>query len=196
MFFMASGFFAILSRLKYINRWALMRNTQTENLSEHTLDTAFIAHALIVIDNKRFGGKLNPEHAAVLAMYHDVTEIMTGDMPTPVKYFNSDLKKAYKVAEKSAGEKLISYLPEDMQEEIGCYINPCEKDADYAPFIKAADRLSAIAKCIEERNTGNREFLSAEKAQIDALKAMNIPAANTFLEEFIPAYALTLDEQG
>lgn len=196
MFFMASGFFAILSRLKYINRWALMRNTQTENLSEHTLDTAFIAHALILIDNKRFGGKLNPEHAAVLAMYHDVTEIMTGDMPTPVKYFNSDLKKAYKVAEKSAGEKLISYLPDDMQEEIGCYINPCEKDADYAPFIKAADRISAIAKCIEERNTGNREFLSAEKAQIDALKTMNIPAANTFLEEFIPAYALTLDEQG
>ena len=193
---MASGFFAILSRLKYINRWALMRNTQTENLSEHTLDTAFIAHALVVIDNKRFGGKLNPEHAAVLAMYHDVTEIMTGDMPTPVKYFNADLKKAYKVAEKSAGEKLISYLPNDMQEEIGCYINPCEKDADYAPFIKAADRLSAIAKCIEERNTGNREFLSAEKAQIAALKAMNIPAANVFLEEFMPAYTLTLDEQG
>ena len=193
---MASGFFAILSRLKYINRWALMRNTQTENLSEHTLDTAFIAHALVVIDNKRFGGNLNPEHAAVLAMYHDVTEIMTGDMPTPVKYFNSDLKKAYKVAEKSAGEKLISYLPDDMQEEIGCYINPCEKDADYAPFIKAADRLSAIAKCIEEKNTGNREFLSAEKAQIDALKAMNIPAANVFLEEFMPAYTLTLDEQG
>lgn len=193
---MASGFFAILSRLKYINRWALMRNTQTENLSEHTLDTAFIAHALVVIDNKRFGGKLNPEHAAVLAMYHDVTEIMTGDMPTPVKYFNADLKKAYKVAEKSAGEKLISYLPDDMQEEIGCYINPCEKDADYAPFIKAADRLSAIAKCIEERNTGNREFLSAEKAQIDALKAMNLAAANVFLEEFMPAYALTLDEQG
>lgn len=193
---MASGFFAILSRLKYINRWALMRNTQTENLSEHTLDTAFIAHALVVIDNKRFGGNLNPEHAAVLAMYHDVTEIMTGDMPTPVKYFNSDLKKAYKVAEKSAGEKLISYLPDDMQEEIGCYINPCEKDADYAPFIKAADRLSAIAKCIEERNTGNREFLSAEKAQIAALKAMNIPAANVFLEEFMPAYTLTLDEQG
>ena len=122
---MASGFFAILSRLKYINRWALMRNTQTENLSEHTLDTAFIAHALVVIDNKRFGGNLNPEHAAVLAMYHDVTEIMTGDMPTPVKYFNADLKKAYKVAEKSAGEKLISYLPDDMQGEIGCYINPC-----------------------------------------------------------------------
>lgn len=193
---MASGFFAILSRLKYINRWALMRNTQTENLSEHTLDTAFIAHALVVIDNKRFGGNLNPEHAAVLAMYHDVTEIMTGDMPTPVKYFNSDLKKAYKVAEKSAGEKLISYLPDDMQEEIGCYINPCEKDADYAPFIKAADRLSAIAKCIEERNTGNREFLSAEKAQIDALKAMNLAAANVFLEEFMPAYTLTLDEQG
>lgn len=193
---MASGFFAILSRLKYINRWALMRNTQTENLSEHTLDTAFIAHALVVIDNKRFGGKLNPEHAAVLAMYHDVTEIMTGDMPTPVKYFNADLKKAYKVAEKSAGEKLISYLPDDMQEEIGCYINPCEKDADYAPFIKAADRLSAIAKCIEERNTGNREFLSAEKAQIDALKAMNLAAANVFLEEFMPAYTLTLDEQG
>ncbi len=193
---MVSGFYAILSRLKYINRWALMRNAQTENLSEHTLDTAFIAHALVVIDNKRFGGKLNPEHAAVLAMYHDVTEIMTGDMPTPVKYFNSDLKKAYKAAEQSAGKKLISYLPDDMQEEVGCYIVPCEKDAEYAPFIKAADRLSAIAKCIEERNTGNREFLSAEKAQTDALKAMNLSAANVFLDEFMPAYALTLDEQG
>ncbi len=193
---MASGFYAILSRLKYINRWALMRNSQTENLSEHTLDTAFIAHALVIIDNKRFGGTLNPEHAAVLAMYHDVSEIMTGDMPTPVKYFNSDLKKAYKEAEKSAKDKLISYLPDDMKEEIGGFISPAECDREYAPFVKAADRLSAITKCIEERIAGNREFLSAEKAQTDALKAMNLPAANVFLEEFIPAYALTLDEQG
>ena len=104
---MASKFFAILSRLKYINRWALMRNTHTENLSEHTLDTAYIAQALVIIDKNRFGGKLNPEHAAVLAMYHDVSEILTGDMPTPVKYFNADLKKAYKAAEKSAAERVF-----------------------------------------------------------------------------------------
>lgn len=193
---MESKFYAILSRLKYINRWCLMRNTHTENLSEHTLDTAFIAHALVVIDNKRFGGKLNAEHAAVLAMYHDVSEILTGDMPTPVKYLNADLKKAYKSAEKSACDKLVSYLPDDMRCEIGNYISPSQDDAEYAPFIKAADRLSAIAKCVEERSTGNREFLSAEKAQTDALRAMNLPAADVFLNEFMPSYALTLDEQG
>lgn len=193
---MASKFYAILSRLKYINRWSLMRNAQNENLSEHTLDTAFIAHALVVIDNKRFGGTLDPEHAAVLAMYHDVSEILTGDMPTPVKYFNSELRAAYKAAESAACKQLTGYLPEDMRGEIGRYISPTAEDAPYAPFIKAADRLSAIAKCIEERSTGNREFLSAEKAQTDALREMGIPAADLFLDEFMPAYALTLDEQG
>ena len=190
---MASKFFAILSRLKYINRWALMRNTHTENLSEHTLDTAYIAHALVTIDKNRFGGNLNPEHAAVLAMYHDVSEILTGDMPTPVKYFNSDLKKAYKVAEKSASEKLINHLPDDMKSEIGGYIAPSDDD-EYKPFIKAADRLSAIIKCIEERKTGNREFISAEETQMKAIKEMNLPAANAFIEEFLPAYSLSLDE--
>lgn len=189
---MASKFFAILSRLKYINRWALMRNTHTENLSEHTLDTAYIAQALVIIDKNRFGGKLNPEHAAVLAMYHDVSEILTGDMPTPVKYFNAELKKAYKAAEKSASKKLINHLPDDMKSEIGGYIDP--KDDEYRPFIKAADRLSAIIKCIEERKTGNREFFAAEEAQMNAIKEMGIPAVNVFIDEFLPAYSLSLDE--
>ncbi|MBQ5889790.1 MAG: 5'-deoxynucleotidase [Clostridia bacterium] len=190
---MASKFFAILSRLKYINRWALMRNTHTENLSEHTLDTAYIAQALVIIDKSRFGGKLNPEHAAVLAMYHDVSEILTGDMPTPVKYFNADLKKAYKAAEKSAAKKLINHLPDDMKNEIGGYIDP-KCDDEYKPFIKAADRLSAVIKCIEERKTGNREFLAAEEAQMKAIKEMNLPAVNVFVDEFLPAYSLSLDE--
>ncbi|MBQ2816236.1 MAG: 5'-deoxynucleotidase [Clostridia bacterium] len=190
---MASKFFAILSRLKYINRWALMRNTHNENLSEHTLDTAYIAQALVIIDKNHFGGKLNPEHAAVLAMYHDVSEILTGDMPTPVKYFNADLKKAYKAAEKSASEKLINHLPDDMKIEIGGYIDPVCDD-EYMPFIKAADRLSAIIKCIEERKTGNREFIAAEETQMKAIKEMNLPAANVFIEEFLPAYSLSLDE--
>ncbi len=191
---MASKFFAVLSRLKYINRWALMRNSQPENLSEHTLDTAFIAHALVLIDNKRFCGNLNPERAALLAMYHDVSEILTGDMPTPVKYFNADLKKAYKAAERSACERLVSYLPDDMKEEIGKCISIGPEDVAYRPFIKAADRLSAIIKCIEERKSGNREFLAAEQTQLTALKEMSIPAANVFVEEFLPAYNLSLDE--
>ena len=193
---MASKFFAVLSRLKYINRWCLMRNTRTENLSEHTLDTAYIAHALVLIDNRRFSGRLNPEHAAVLAMYHDVSEIMTGDMPTPVKYFNADLKKAYKAAEKSACQKLIDYLPDYMKNDIGGYIMPDSSAAEYAPFIQAADRISSGMKCVEERKTGNREFMEAETTQLAAIKEMNLPAANAFIDEFLPALSLTLDELG
>lgn len=191
---MKSNFYALLARMKFINRWGLMRSTHNETLSEHCLDTAFIAHALVIIDNKRFGGTLNPDRAAVLAMYHDVSEILTGDMPTPVKYFNPDIRKAYKAAEQSACERLLAGLPDDMRAEI----EPCviyDEDAKrYELFIKAADKLSALAKCIEERGMGNREFEDAEISTKEAIKALKLPAADVFLDNFMQAYGSTLDK--
>ena len=191
---MANEFYALLGRIRYITRWGLMRNTFSENIQEHSHQVAVLAHALALI--RRDILKLpcpDPDKCAVAALYHDATEILTGDMPTPVKYFNADLKKAYKAAEKSAAEKLINHLPNDMQNEIGDYISP-KCDDEYKPFIKAADRLSAVIKCIEERKTGNREFLAAEEAQMKAIQEMNIPAVNVFVDEFLPAYSLSLDE--
>ena len=193
---MESKFYAVLARMKYINRWGLMRNTRSENLSEHCLDTAMIAHALIIIHNRRFGGTLNPEHAACLAMYHDASEIITGDMPTPVKYYNPEIRAAYAEAESAAQERLIGYLPEYMREDIAPLIVHGESDAEYQPFIKAADKLSALVKCIEERKMGNSEFADAENATRDAIRAMKIPAADEFVNTFMRAYSMTLDEQG
>lgn len=193
---MESKFYAVLARMKYINRWGLMRNTRSENLSEHCLDTAMIAHALIIIHNRRFGGTLNPEHAACLAMYHDASEIITGDMPTPVKYYNPEIRAAYAEAESAAQERLIGYLPEYMREDIAPLIAHGESDAEYLPFIKAADKLSALVKCIEERKMGNSEFADAENATRDAIRAMKISAADEFVNTFMRAYSMTLDEQG
>lgn len=193
---MESKFYAVLARMKYINRWGLMRNTRSENLSEHCLDTAMIAHALIIIHNRRFGGTLNPEHAACLAMYHDASEIITGDMPTPVKYYNPEIRAAYAEAESAAQERLIGYLPEYMREDIAPLIAHGESDSEYLPFIKAADKLSALVKCIEERKMGNSEFADAENATRDAIRAMKIPAADEFVNTFMRAYSMTLDEQG
>lgn len=192
---MSSKFFSILSRMKYINRWGLMRNTISENISEHSLETAFIAHLLAVMRNKRFGGSVNAERCALLAMYHDTTEILTGDLPTPVKYFNPEIKEAYDKVEQTAIEKMISYLPEDIRED---YVPLFEKQADDAQLwklVKAADKISALIKCIEERQMGNTDFAKAEKATLESIKAMDIREADVFLEEFIPYYNLTLDEQ-
>ncbi len=191
---MKSNFYALLARMKFINRWGLMRSTRNETLSEHCLDTAFIAHALVIIDNKRFGGNLNPDRAAVLAMFHDVSEILTGDMPTPVKYFNPDIRTAYKAAEESACQRLLAGLPDDIRAEIEpCVIYDDESRA-YFPFIKAADKLSALAKCIEERGMGNKEFEDAEISTKAAIESMNLPAADVFLETFMQAYGSTLDK--
>lgn len=187
-----SNFYAVLSRMKYINRWGLMRNTRPESLSEHCLETAFFAHALVLIDNKRFGGTLSAERAATLAMFHDASEIITGDLPTPVKYYNDDIRSAYKKAEAAACDRLADFLPDDLRGEIEPLIR--EDDAPYLPFIKAADKLSALAKCIEERRMGNNEFAVAEEAQRKAIAAMGLPAADAFIEQFMDAYALTLDE--
>lgn len=192
---MKSHFFALMSRMKYINRWGLMNNTKTENICEHSLVVSMIAHALVIISNKRFSTNLNPEHACVLAMYHDASEIITGDMPTPIKYFNPEISDAYKQIERVAEEKLVSYLPEDLQSEYSSLLTIGENDAQYIPFIKAADKLSALIKCIEEEKIGNREFSQAKNSIETALINMNLPYVKVFMEEFLPSYYLTLDEQ-
>lgn len=186
-------FFAMLSRMKYINRWGLMRSTRPENLSEHSLETAFIAHALCVINNKRLGGNLNAERAAVLAMFHDSTEILTGDMPTPIKYDNENIKAVYKQIETAAGEKLLSYLPEDLKGEYEGIFN--NSDLQLKKIVKAADKISALIKCIEEGRQGNDEFKVAEKSTRKLIKELNMPEVEIFMTEFLDSYGLTLDEQ-
>ena len=188
---MSSQFYALLARMKYIDRWGLMRNTRRENLSEHCLETAFIAQALVVLHNRRFGGDLDPEHAAVLAMFHDATEIITGDMPTPVKYFSPEIRTAYQAAEEAAADRLVASLPEDMREDLAPYIRG--DDAVYRPFVKAADKLSALAKCLEEAQMGNAEFRDARASLEEAVRGLGLPEAELFMELFLSGYGETLD---
>lgn len=188
-------FFAIISRMKYINRWGLMRNTITENISEHSLETAFIAHLLALYRNVRFGGNVDPERVALLAMYHDVTEIITGDLPTPVKYYNKEIKAEYDRVEEIAKDKMISYLPEDLQEHYRPLLGKTDDEAELWQLVKAADKLSALIKCLEERQMGNVDFTAAEKSTLEAVHAMNLPEAEEFIKEFLPSYGLTLDAQ-
>ncbi|MBQ8175510.1 MAG: 5'-deoxynucleotidase [Oscillospiraceae bacterium] len=188
-------FFAIISRMKYINRWGLMRNTITENISEHSLETAFIAHLLALYRNVRFGGNVDPERVALLAMYHDVTEIITGDLPTPVKYYNKEIKAEYDRVEEIAKDKMISYLPEDLQEHYRPLLGKTEDEAELWQLVKVADKLSALIKCLEERQMGNMDFSAAEKSTLEAVHAMNLPEAEEFIKEFLPSYGLTLDAQ-
>lgn len=189
---MPSHFYAMLSRMKNIHRWGLMRNTRQENLSEHSLEVALIAHCLAVIRNRRFGGDLNPELIATAALFHDTSEIITGDMPTPIKYYNADIKSTYKQIEKIADDRLLSLLPEDLREDFIPLYNPDEQSQQ---LIKAADKISALIKCIEELNMGNKEFQAAERSTRKAIKDMNLPEADIFTEEFLPSFYLPLDEQ-
>lgn len=191
----SSKFFAIISRMKYINRWSLMRNTVTENISEHSLDVAFIAHLLAVLRNKRFGGNVNPERAAVLAMYHDTTEILTGDLPTPIKYYNKDIKSVYSDIEDNASRQLLCYLPDDIREVYEPLLRRDENESELWELVKAADKISALIKCVEEKQMGNSDFTDAENATLEAIKAMKIKEADVFLDEFMPSYGLTLDKQ-
>ncbi len=189
-------FFAMLSRMKYINRWGLMRNTRSENLSEHSLETAIVAHALAVIGNEKFGRSRDPQRAAALALLHDAPEIITGDMPTPVKYHSEDIRKAYADVENLAAERLVSLLPEELRpyyRELMTMSAP--GDEELRPLIKAADRISAAIKCIEERLSGNQDFREAERSTLKLLRDMDLPEAKYFMEEFLPSYGLTLDEQ-
>lgn len=189
-------FFAMLSRMKYINRWGLMRNTRSENLSEHSLETAIVAHALAVIGNEKFGRSYDPQRAAALALLHDASEIITGDMPTPVKYHSEEIRRAYAEVENLAAERLVSLLPEELRpyyRELMTMSAP--GDEELRPLIKAADRISAAIKCIEERLSGNQDFREAERSTLKLLRDMDLPEAKYFMEEFLPSYGLTLDEQ-
>lgn len=190
-----SNFYAMMSRMKYINRWGLMNNTKYENLSEHSLQVAMLAHCLVLIHNKRFNGCLNPERAGMLAIYHDTTEIITGDMPTPIKYFNSTIKDAYKDIENAAADRLCSLLPEDFRQDMEEIIKQSsEGDRELKKYVKAADRFSALIKCIEELRMGNEEFRQAKNAIEKSIAEMNMPEADVFAAEFLPAFSLSLDE--
>jgi 5'-deoxynucleotidase len=189
-----SPFFAMMSRMKYINRWALMRNSYPENISEHSLEVGMLAHVLALISNKRFGNSLNAERVALMGMYHDCTEIITGDMPTPIKYYNQDTREAYKNVEKQAADELLSMLPEYLQEEYTSLLLPQEGEEYLWQLVKAADRISAYVKCIEEEKAGNREFASAKASIYSKLTEMNLPEVRVFLQDFMNSYKKTLDE--
>lgn len=229
-------FFAMLSRMKYINRWGLMRNTMNEDIAQHSLEVAMIAHALVLIHNQRFCGmpssldhtgeqfdleqsegkqeeepssleqsegekakkrfgKLSAERAAVLAMYHDTTEIITGDLPTPIKYFAPQIRDSYKKVEEMAANQLLQTLPKELQLDYQSILLAQEDERELWKYVKAADKLSAYIKCIEETRVGNVDFEKARQSTKKALDDMKIPEVNYFMEKFLPSYFLTLDEQ-
>ncbi len=192
---MKQSFFAMLSRMKYINRWALMRNTRTENICEHSHDVAVLAHALALLQNRRFGGMVDVQACVMLSVYHDAPEILTGDLPTPVKYDNPAIREAYRQVETVSTNKLLSLLPEDLKTEYSRWLLP-DKQVFYEELriVKAADKLAALIKCIEEIKQGNREFVKAQQSTEAALRELKMPAVDCFLEEFLPTYELTLDE--
>lgn len=187
-------FYAMMSRMKYINRWALMRNTRAENLSEHSLEAAVVAHALVLLHNRRFGGSLSAERAAVLGLFHDAPEILTGDMPTPVKYYSAGVREAYKTVEASACATMLGLLPDDLRDDYRPFFFPEDGDAALWRFVKAADKICALTKCIEEQKAGNSEFSKAAETTLAAIHALDLPEAALFLREFLPGYELTLDE--
>ena len=188
---MSNNFFALIARMKYIERWALMRNTNKENIAEHSFFVSVLAHALASIKRDVFGEEISPEKAASFALLHDASEIFTGDMPTPIKYYNPEMRSVFGEIEKTANERLINALPEALTSS---YREMIEIPEEYAPVVKAADKLSALIKCIEERNSGNSEFARAEESTLASLRAMKLPEVDYFIENFIPAFDLTLDE--
>lgn len=187
-------FFSMLARMKYINRWALMRNSYRENISEHSLEVAILAHALAVIGKKRLRREYDVEHIVMLAIYHDCTEIITGDMPTPVKYGNQQIQSAYKQMEREAAYRLLNMLPEDLREEYEPFFVEQPEDSRAHHIVKAADKLSALIKCIEEEKAGNQEFQKAKESIEKAVSGMDCPEAEIFCREFLPEYYRTLDE--
>ena len=189
---MAIHFYALLSRMKYILRWGLMRQSRPENLSEHTAETAVLAHALAVIGNRRLGRRYDEGQAVLYALYHDCSEIITGDLPTPIKYENDSIRTAYKAVEQKAARRLGRLLPPDLREAYQPYLEGPQ--GELARLVKAADKLSALIKCMEEEAAGNREFLRAKEASLASLAALGLPEAEIFLRECLPSYGLSLDE--
>lgn len=188
-------FYAYIGRMKYIVRWGLMRNTDSENIQEHSLQVAILAHALAVIHNKLCGKEeLSPDRACVYAVFHDAGEIITGDLPTPVKYYNPMIKENYQAIEDVAKEKLLSMLPEDMRAVYRPILFYEQEDEKYYPLVKAADKLSAYIKCAEEVKAGNREFIKAMESTRAALRSLDLPEVSHFMHHYMEAYNKTLDE--
>ena len=188
-----SKFFAFLNRMKYIKRWSLMRSVREENIMEHSQHVAVLAHALAVIGNKFFGKNYNIESVVLLAQYHEVGEVITGDLPTPIKYFNPEIKNAYKDLEKSACKRILAMLPEELRDEYDKYILPDTNTEEYK-IVKYADRLDAYLKCVEEIKAGNSEFKKAKAVIGQELKNSNSPEITYYLKHFASAFELTLDE--
>ena len=189
---MNSHFFAYISRMRFIQRWALMRNTASENVQEHSHQVAILAHALAVIRNEKFGGHVDPGAVAVAALYHDASEILTGDMPTPIKYDNPEIRDAYKKVEAVAERKLLAMLPEEFQAAYAPILS--NTDPDTEQLVKAADKLSAYIKCVEELKAGNLEFREAAAQIRQALVGYDLPELRYFMETFLESFSLTLDQ--
>ena len=190
---MANEFYALLGRMRYITRWGLMRNTFSENIQEHSHQVAVLAHALALIrrDVLKLSGP-DPDKCAVAALYHDASEILTGDLPTPIKYYNPDIKTAYKQVERIAGERILDMLPAQLRESYEHLV--LEDDPDVTPVVKAADKLSAYIKCVEEQKAGNTEFDSAAVLTMESMQKMAMPELDWFIENCLPPFSLNIDQ--
>ena len=189
-----SHFFAYLSRMRFIGRWGLMHSTRPENIQEHSLRVAMIAHALAVIRNRLFAGGVSPDRLAVLGLYHDAAEVLTGDLPRPVKYFNPEIETSYRRIETVAREKLLGMIPETLRADYAALFRPESAAAVEQELVKAADKLCAYMKCLEEVTAGNREFGEAEKTLRQTIEAIDLPEVRYFVQTFVPSFRLTLDE--
>ena len=189
---MQHHFYAYMASMKLIKRWGLRHNTREENDQEHSLQVTMIAHALAMYKNRRYGGNVDVEKVLLYALYHEAAEVITGDLASPIKYFNPGIRDAYKSIERMASEKLLEYLPEDMKEDFRALLFPDEESCEWR-IVKAADRISAYVKCLEEYGFGNREFLTAQENIRASVSQMNMPEAEDFMREFAPSFMLPLD---
>ncbi len=190
---MDDKFFSLIGRLRYIDRWSLMRNTRKENVAEHSYMTALVAHALCVIANELYGESLDAHNAAVLALYHEAAEVFTGDLPTPVKYYGEEIRTSYKEIERKAEQKLIAFLPEELRHTFGTLVSPDRSAPEYA-YVKYADKIAALIKCKEELAAGNHEFRMAYATIEKNLRAQAVPAVAYFLDTFADSFGYSLDE--
>ena len=189
-----SHFFAYLSRMKFIQRWGLMRNIRAENIQEHSLQVAMIAHGLALIRNRLFAGELDPERVMALAVFHEVGEVITGDLASPIKYFNPEIKRAYGEIEEVASQKLFDMIPAELREDYRPLLFRGEADVENWKLVKAADKICAYVKCLEELKAGNQEFSKAKKAVEKDIERLELPEVRYFMERFVPSFTLTLDE--
>ncbi|MCE9678748.1 5'-deoxynucleotidase [Shewanella sp. AS1] len=189
-----SHLFAHLARMKLIQRWPLMYNVRRENVQEHSLQVAMVAHVLVVIGNRKFAGQLNAERAATIAIFHDASEVLTGDLPTPVKYFNKEIEAEYKKIESIAENRLLEMVPDEFKHDYQSLLISDHIDNDYKQVVKSADTIAAYLKCLEEESAGNLEFKTAKKRLLDSLHKNPDPAVKYFMDNFVPSFELNLDD--